>query len=289
MRISESPSGTVPAWDSAPPPSIPEPVWVWGIPLTPLDLPQTLDVIDQLVAARRPSMVITPNLNYVMIASKNPDLARINQRAALSLADGMTLVIASRWKARRLPERVTGSDLIFRISERAAERGYRLFFLGGADGIAATAARNLEARYPGLQVVGVENPILSRLSAAESEALFERIHAARPDILITALSQPAGERWLDAHLERLAVPVCAQFGAAMDFAAGRVRRAPRWMQKLCLEWFHRTLQEPRRLAPRYFQNALFILRMLAHDAANALRGRPERAPVPSTVGEVPAG
>ena len=126
-------------WDSASSTSIPEPVWVWGIPLTPLSMSQTLDVIDQLVAARRPSLVITPNLNYVMIASKNPDLPSINLRAALSMADGMTLVIASRWKARRLPERVTGSDLIFRLSERAAQRGYRLFFLGGANGVAVAA------------------------------------------------------------------------------------------------------------------------------------------------------
>jgi N-acetylglucosaminyldiphosphoundecaprenol N-acetyl-beta-D-mannosaminyltransferase len=239
---------------------------------------QTLDVIDQLVAARRPSLVITPNLNYVMIASKNPDLPSINLRAALSMADGMVLVIASRWKARRLPERVTGSDLIFRVSERAAQRGYRLFFLGGANGVAVAAAENLKARYPGLQVVGVENPILSQLSPAELNALFERIHLARPHILITALSQPSGERWLDTHLERLAVPVCAQFGAAIDFAAGRVRRAPRWMQKMCLEWLYRALQEPRRLGPRYLNNALFIIRMLGRDLTNAFRGRVERPP-----------
>jgi N-acetylglucosaminyldiphosphoundecaprenol N-acetyl-beta-D-mannosaminyltransferase len=239
---------------------------------------QTLEAIDTLIAARQPSYFITANLYYAMLADADKDLAAITRRAAFVLADGMPLVWASKHRGRRLPERVTGSDMIFRLSERAAERGYRLFFLGGAPGVGEEAAHNLQTRYPGLQVVGIESPDnITAMPEADMAALVDRIHAARPDILLVALGQPKGERWIDKNLERLAVPVCAQVGASIDFAAGRVRRAPRWMQKTGLEWLFRMLQEPKRLAPRYAANIAFLFKMLARDLTGGAKRERERS------------
>ena len=175
-------------------------------------------------------------------------------------------------KGRKLPERVTGSDLIYGLSELSARRGYGIFLLGGSGGVADTAAARLATLYPGLRVVGTASPPHRPLTAQEEQDLVETIRAAHPDLLVVALGQPKGEIWLHEHYTKLGVPVSVQVGAAIDFVAGRIRRAPRWVQRICMETPYRILQEPRRLAPRYFKNALFLIRMTVQDAWGWLRG-----------------
>ncbi len=150
---------------------------------------------------------------------------------AFVVADGITLVWASCWKGTPLPERVTGADLIYGLCELAALRGYRIFLLGGGPSVAEAAAQNLAARYPGLCIAGVESPPFRVLDAAEMEAIKNRIRQARPDLLFVSFGQPKGELWIAEHLDRLAVPVCVQVGAAIDFAAGRSAAPPRWVQR----------------------------------------------------------
>jgi N-acetylglucosaminyldiphosphoundecaprenol N-acetyl-beta-D-mannosaminyltransferase len=224
-----------------------------------------VDRVESHIVARTPSYFITANVHYAMLTAKDPTLAEINARAAFITADGAPLVWASRRRPTPLPQRVAGSDLIFELCERASIRGHRLYFLGGAEGVASEAARRLEARYPGLQVVGVEAPPFRRLSPEEHNALLSRIREAQPDILLVAFGQPKGERWIAENLELLGVPVCAQVGASLDFAAGRVRRAPYWMQRSGLEWSYRLWLEPRRLFGRYASNAWFLSRMIVQD------------------------
>jgi N-acetylglucosaminyldiphosphoundecaprenol N-acetyl-beta-D-mannosaminyltransferase len=228
-----------------------------------MTLAETVAAVGGLIEAGAPNYFITANTHYAMLTKGSPELEAINAGAAFIVADGAPLVWASRRAGSPLPERVAGSDLIFELSAEAARRGYRLFFLGGAKGVAAEAARRLGERYPGLQVVGTECPPFRALSADEEEGLVGRIRAARPDILLVAFGQPKGERWIHRHLESLGVPVSVQVGASLDFAAGRVRRAPRWMQKSGLEWAFRLGLEPRRLFSRYARNAWFIARMIA--------------------------
>jgi N-acetylglucosaminyldiphosphoundecaprenol N-acetyl-beta-D-mannosaminyltransferase len=251
-----------------------DPVWVWGVPFTPLTLDETVAAVDSLITAGKPAYFITANTHYAMLTAENPDLLSINQQAAFILADGAPLVWASRWRGAPLPERVAGSDLIFELSARAAQEGHRVFFLGGAAGVAEEAARRLQVRYPNLQIAGTECPPFRTLTADEQAALTARIRSARPDILFVAFGQPKGERWIHRHLAELDVPVSVQVGASLDFAAGRMHRAPRWMQIAGLEWAFRLALEPRRLFMRYARNASFILRMLIRDLTRAPR-RPE--------------
>jgi N-acetylglucosaminyldiphosphoundecaprenol N-acetyl-beta-D-mannosaminyltransferase len=257
----DAPGGLVP---------LPAPVWVWGLPLAPVTLANAIEAIGALIAAGRPSYLVTANLNYAMLTDRRPELDALNRGAALVLADGMPLVWAARWQQTPLPERVAGSDLIFALSGLAARRGYRVFLLGGAPGVADQAARNLCERYPGLQIVGTVSPPYRDLDAAEHAALLETIRAARPNLLIGAFGQPRGELWMAENHRSLGVPVCVQMGAAIDFAAGRVRRAPRWVQRTGLEWAFRFALEPRRLGGRYLRNGLFLGKML-------VRGRRNRA------------
>jgi N-acetylglucosaminyldiphosphoundecaprenol N-acetyl-beta-D-mannosaminyltransferase len=259
-------------------PERPEPVWVWGLPLARLTMAEVVTAVGERIAAGRPGYFITANTHYAMLTRKHPDLAAINARAVFILADGAPLVWASRWTGAPLPERVAGSDLIFELSAAAAREGYRLFLMGGAEGVAAHAARRLVARYPGLQVVDTACPPFRDWTPAEEAALLDRIRAARPDLLMAAFTMPKGERWLAANLEAMAVPVVVNVGAAIDFAAGRARRAPRWMQRSGLEWAFRLAREPRRLFARYARNAWFIAGMIARDLRPAaLRRRPDRA------------
>jgi N-acetylglucosaminyldiphosphoundecaprenol N-acetyl-beta-D-mannosaminyltransferase len=230
-----------------------------------LTFEQALDRVEALIKAGVPAYFITANLHYAMLTARDRRLAEVNEKAAFLLADGMPLVWASRWRPRRLPERVAGSDLVPVLCGRAALRQYRVFLLGGPPGVAEEAARKLCERYPGLQVVGTECPPFRELSEQEQADLQNRIRAARPDLLFVAFGQPKGELWLAGHCPALGVPACVQVGATLDFIAGRVRRAPRWIQRLGLEWVYRLSGEPGRLAGRYARNFLFALKMLALD------------------------
>jgi N-acetylglucosaminyldiphosphoundecaprenol N-acetyl-beta-D-mannosaminyltransferase len=238
------------------------PVRVWGVPLMPYTLDQAVDRIGALIAAGQPSYFITANLHYAMLSNERPRLQEINERAAFILADGMPLVWASRLQKTPLPERVAGSDLIWKICERAAQQGQRIFLLGGAPGVAEEAARLLPERYHGLAIAGTACPPFRTWTSEEEDALIAQIRTTRPHILFVAFGQPKGELWIAKNYEKLIIPICVQVGASIDFIAGKVRRAPRWMQRTGLEWAFRLAQEPRRLLGRYARNGLFLIRML---------------------------
>jgi N-acetylglucosaminyldiphosphoundecaprenol N-acetyl-beta-D-mannosaminyltransferase len=235
---------------------------LWGLPLAAVTADQVIAEIDRRLVTREPAYIITANLNYAMLTEQHPDLHAINREATFVTADGMPLVWESRRRGTPLPERVAGSDLIFRLAQHAANRGARIFFLGGPPGVGEGAGHQLEDRYPGLCFAGAESPPYRDLEPDETTALLARIREARPDILILAFGQPRGERWLHAHYRDTGAPVCLQMGASLDFAAGRMRRAPQWMQRTGLEWLFRLAQEPRRLTGRYLRNALFLARRL---------------------------
>ena len=189
-------------------------VWVLGLPLAPLTRAQALAAVVNLIEARQPSFFITANTHYAMLTNETPDLKAINLQAAFVLADGAPLVWASRWKKSPLPERVAGSDLIYDLCGEAARSGYRVFLLGGAEGVADEAARRLAESHPGLHVVGTESPPYRDLTPEEQDQLIRRVQSASPDILIVALTMPKGELWIAANYERLGVPLCVNLGVA---------------------------------------------------------------------------
>ena len=235
------------------------PTTVWGVPLSPVTMSGAIDRAEDMIDSGTPGYFVSANLNFAMIHDRDPALRRVTREADLVLVDGMPLVWASRGKARPLPERVAGSDLIFSLCELAARRGFGVFLLGGAEGVVEGAAARLRDLYPGLRVAGTEAPPFGPMSRDDEEALLGRIRASGAEILIAAFSQPRGEFWMAQHHRSTGAAVNVQVGAAMDFAAGRVRRAPSWMRRCGLEWAFRLGLEPRRLALRYASNAAFLL------------------------------
>ncbi len=203
-----------------------------------------------------------------MLSDERADLRTVNEQAAFIVADGTPLVWASRLQGQPLPERVAGSDLIFDVCERAARDGLRIFLLGGGEGIGEAAAAGLSQRYPGLKVVGIESPPYRELTAVENATLKDQIRAAAPHVLIVAFTMPRGELWIHENHRDLGVPLCVNFGAALDFAAGRVPRAPRAIQVVGFEWLFRLSREPKRLFKRYARNAGFAFGMVIRDLAS---------------------
>jgi N-acetylglucosaminyldiphosphoundecaprenol N-acetyl-beta-D-mannosaminyltransferase len=232
---------------------------VWDLPLDRLRMEGAVDAIEAMVVDRKPRYVITANLNYAMLLSKDESLQAVTDDAAMILADGQPMVWRSMiGRSGRLPERIAGSELIYRLAERGAIRKWRFYFLGAEPGVAQRCADTLAKRYPGLQVAGVQSPPFRRLTEDEQWQQRQAIVDSRADILLVAFGQPKGERWIHENYQALGVPVSIQLGASFDFVAGTLKRAPKMWQRLGLEWAYRMFNDPVRLIPRYAVNAWFL-------------------------------
>ena len=236
---------------------------ILGTPIDNLTLEESVAVFDRYIRDGGFHQVATANVDFLIKAIKDNDLSNILNRCALVLPDGMPIVWASRLLRHPLRERVTGADLVPRLAELAARKSYSLYLLGAEESRAAAAAAWIERTYPGARVVGRCSPAFCALKDMDHESILRDIEAARPDILFVAFGNPKQEKWIAMHAERLRVPVCVGVGGSLNFLSGVHHRAPVWMQQAGLEWLHRLLQEPRRLAPRYLSNASGLLRYLS--------------------------
>lgn len=265
MNVNEntSPIGKRPAATS--PINKPKRTHIWDVPFDHLSLTESVDAIDHLIESGEPQYVITANLNYVMLHHRQEDIPSITRDAALILADGQPIVWRSRASSDPLPERVAGSEMIYHLADRARQKGWGIYFLGGEPGVAATCAENLVQLYPGLKIAGVESPPFRQLSPEEQAAQDQRIESSGAKLLLVAFGQPKGERWIHQNYQRLGVPVSIQLGASFDFIAGTAKRAPVFWQKTGLEWAYRMLCDPKRLVPRYWSNATFLAGRLIGD------------------------
>ena len=227
---------------------------VLGIPIDLLDMPDTLDRIEQMVhvgrATGRVHQIATVNADFVVQALFDPELRYLLQNADLLTADGMPLVWGARCLGVQLQGRVAGADLVPALAERAGERGFSIYFLGGEPGIAAQAASLLKLKCPELRVAGIHSPPFSPVLEMDTSFLDD-IRSTGPDILLVAFGNPKQEKWIGMYGPGLGVPVMIGVGGSLDFVAGHIRRAPEWMQRSGFEWLYRLLQEPRRLFRRY--------------------------------------
>ncbi len=214
-----------------------------------VDFALTLDLIDAWVMQRRAAGAIAPrcrqictvNPEFIVDARRDPDFAAVLARADLCVPDGAGVLWAARRIGRPLRERVTGSDGIYRICERAAARGWRVYLLGAVPGVAERAAAVLCSLYPGLVVAGC---YAGSPGDAEWPAIRTRLDAAAPDILFVAYGHPRQDFWIARHRAELPAAVAIGVGGAFDFVAGVAQRAPLWMQRRNLEWLHRLVTQP---------------------------------------------
>lgn len=215
--------------------------YILSVPVHDVTYDETLSRMAGYIASRSPHQCCTVNPEFVMRAQTDAEFMRVLKNADLCLPDGIGLLWASRVLGQPLRQRVAGSDLVPMIAARAAEHGWRLFLLGAAEGVAERTAHILAARYPGLVVAGTW---AGSPHPEHEEEILARIRQAKPDVLFVAYGAPAQDKWIAHNRDRLAVPLMIGVGGAFDFIAGVAQRAPRWVQRLGLEWLHRLWREP---------------------------------------------
>ena len=235
---------------------------VLGVGVSALNLDSALSEIARALSIRTKGYVCVTGVHGVSEAQRDPHLRAILNRAFLNTPDGMPMVWVGKLQGFRAMDRVYGPDLMLLVCRHAAERGYTHFLYGGGPGVAGELKRRLESRFPQIKVVGAYTPPFLPLNPDESEELVRRVREARPDIFWVGLSTPKQEKFMAEYWEKLDATLMFGVGAAFDFHAGRVRQAPRWMQRGGLEWFFRLCCEPRRLWRRYLRNnPLFAFRI----------------------------
>jgi len=230
---------------------------------------QAVQAVDRLAAEGVRQMLAYVNAHTLNLAVHDRELRDALNRSALVMNDGIGVSLAARMRGERFPENLNGSDFNVRLLELAAAKGWGVFLLGGEPGVAETAADRLNERIAGLRVVGT----CHGFTGENDELLVQRVRDTGAAVLFVALGNPRQETWIDRNLAGTGALVGIGVGAFLDFSAGKVVRAPRWMNVMGIEWCFRLIQEPRRLWRRYVVgNPLFLLR--------AWRKRRESMPPP---------
>ncbi|MFO0590947.1 MAG: WecB/TagA/CpsF family glycosyltransferase [Polyangiaceae bacterium] len=257
------------------------PFRIGGLTIDDVTFAEALSAIESLVRAGEGGTVLTPNIDHVVLAQHDPALRAAYEAASLSLVDGTPLLWISRLLGPKLREKVSGSDLVVPLLRLAEQRGFRVYFFGGAPGVAERAADVLRRDMPSLRIVGMSAPDidLARASHPDSDVLAP-VKAANPDLVFVALGCPKQEIFMHAAAPALRPAVLLGIGASLDFVAGTVHRAPPWVSAAGLEWLYRLAREPRRLWRRYLVRDPEMLAIVAREiiARNKLfGGRPEHA------------
>ena len=242
---------------------------VLGVEIDRLSMDETVRRCDELIQSGGPVQHVVVNAAKIVALRDDARLRSIVEACGLVNADGQPVVWASRLLRDPLPERVAGIDLMFRLLELAEERGYRVYVLGAKQEVLETAVARLADRYPRLTLAGFHHGYFADEESAE---ICDAVRAARPHILLVAMSSPRKEYWLAEHAGDLGVPFSMGVGGSIDVVAGLTKRAPALMQRTGLEWFYRFLQEPFRLGPRYLRTNGRFAALLARELLSRRTG-----------------
>jgi N-acetylglucosaminyldiphosphoundecaprenol N-acetyl-beta-D-mannosaminyltransferase len=214
---------------------------IFQVPIHNVTLDETVRYVGQWIKLGQTAQIATVNPEFLVKSRENQQFRAVLQRAALCIPDGIGVLWAARWQGNRLRERVAGSDLVPRLAEEAARRGWKVYFLGAAPGVAEKAAQILSASYPGIHVAGTYS---GSPAIDEEQDITHRIQASKADLLFVAYGAPKQDLWLSRNLNKTGAKVGLGVGGSFDFITGVQKRAPRWMQRIGLEWLYRLVREP---------------------------------------------
>ena len=235
---------------------------VLGVPVTPCTTNEAVDRVAAWIRTGRRSFATFTGVHGVMEAQRDPQVMRAHRAAEIVACDGAPMVWASRWAGVEISDRVTGREFMLACSARAEAEGWSSFFYGGKPGVADRVADALRERFPALKVAGTFTPPFRALTPSEDEQVVDIVNTSNADLVWVGLSTPKQELWMADHRDRLQAPALFGVGAAFDYIAGELREAPRWMQRMGLEWLFRTMLEPNRLARRYLRNNPAFIRAI---------------------------
>ena len=258
-----------PGWHTRSVPPLPS-INILGLDYACVDEDQALAEAERLYDRPQPAWIAAENVHGVNLATEDPDHRALLRRADLLVNDGKGVMLAARILGRRFPVDLNGNHLGSLLLERAAEKGWPVYFLGAAPGVADRAAEAVQRDIPGLKVVGCRDGYFSRYEEPE---IVEDIRNSGAGLLYVGMGNPLQEQWLDRNMAQTGAHLGLTVGAFLDFQAGELPRAPAWMNRIGLEWIFRLATEPKRLWRRYLVgNPLFIWRVIRQ----RLGGRPRR-------------
>ena len=222
------------------------------------NMSDTIKYIDGHLDDLRGKYICVSNVHTTVMSYENEEYRKIQNGAAMALPDGAPLSSYSRRKGYKQAQRVTGPDLMLELFAISKEKGYRHYFYGATEETLQSMKEVLERDYPGIQIAGMYAPPFRALTPQEDAQIVAKINESRPDFIWIGLGAPKQEEWMYQHMGQLQ-GVLIGVGAGFDYLAGYIKRAPRWMQRMSLEWLYRLLQDPKRLWRRYFtSNVKFI-------------------------------
>ena len=246
---------------------------VSGVPIDHVDMDGAMARLRDAIERRGQVQVATVNLDFLVRAQRHGELREVLGRSELNVADGMPVVWLSRLLGQPVPGRVAGADMAPLLVAEAAATGVPVFLLGGENGAAEEAAGVLRRRHPGLRIAGWHEPPRAPIEDMDNERVIELVAASGAQLLLVALGNPKQELWIDRYRHRLPdVSVAIGVGCVFDLWAGRSRRAPAWMQRSGLEWLHRLIAEPRRLAGRHAGGTAWLLLLAGRALVTRARG-----------------
>lgn len=223
---------------------------------------ELLNQVEERIGKRSASYIVFVNSDVAVKAEKDKELHRIIHEADFAMVDGKPLVWIAKAHGKPLKEKVSGSDFVPALCREAAERGWSVFLLGGERGVPEEAAGRLKSCFPPLHIVGMYSPPRGfERDKEEVRRIKEIVLKAAPDILVVCFGCPKQEKFIYEHYREYGAYISICAGATVDFLAGRVKRCPRWMSDVGLEWFYRFMKEPRRLFKRYFIDDMKIFLM----------------------------
>ena len=223
---------------------------ILGTNINVTDMEETVQYLEANLQVLKGNYICVSNVHTTVMAYRSEEYRKVQNSGAMALPDGKPLSMVSRMRGHEKARRVPGPDLMVRMFEESKEKGYRHYFLGSTEKTLGELKKRLQSKYPYLRIAGMYSPPFRTLSEAEDNDLINRINETSPDFIWVALGAPKQEKWMYQHQHKIN-GLMLGVGAAFDFSAGTVRRAPKWMQELCLEWLYRILQDPVRLIPRY--------------------------------------
>ena len=228
-----------------------------------LTMQEALSETARLIETGKDQYIVTPNVDHIIKLQKDEEFADIYRKANLVLADGMPLLWASKYLGTPLKERVTGSDLLPELCKLSAQRGYKVFLLGGRPGAAERAGKILSEKFKGLNIVGTYCPPFGfEHSQDENRKIIHIIKEVGPDIVFVGLGAPKQEKWIYSNKELYKAKISIGVGVSFEFIAGMVKRAPIWLQRIGMEWFWRLIMEPKRLWKRYLKDDMKIFKLV---------------------------
>ncbi len=235
---------------------------VLGVGVSVLNLQSALNLISHAINKKAKGYICVTGVHGVTEAQKDIWFKNILNKSFLCTPDGMPLVWLGRYFGYKEMDRVYGPDLMRLVCDWSKGKPISHFLYGGLPGVAEELKKSLETKYPGINIVGCYSPPFGPLSNDEEQRLITIVKELKPDLFWVGLSTPKQERFMAEYLSKLDTTLMIGVGAAFDFLTGRVKQAPRWVQRVGLEWFYRMCCEPKRLVPRYLKNnPIFLLKI----------------------------